>query len=143
MTVLERNQLAVDVAHAEAPNGVPVLKAYQDSLGIWTIGLGTNLQELTISAEQARAWLAQKLAEAESLAMALPWFDGLTGGRQRAIVELLYNLGRPRFFGFHRMIEALEHRDYGRAADELIASAWYRQVGPTRGDRLAGLLRHG
>lgn len=117
--------------------------AYQDSVGVWTIGYGTNLQELTISEAQAETWLVKKLEQAEDECWRFSWFAGLNAVRQRAIVELIYNLGLTRFRGFTRMLAALVRRDYVTAAAELLDSTWAGQVGPTRAHRLAEMIRTG
>ena len=139
MTASDRNLLSQEVAAAEGLR----LKAYQDSLGVWTIGYGTNLQELTIDKGLACRWLADKLAESERECERFPWFAGLAPRRQRAIVELVYNMGLPRLTGFVKMLHAIAERDYERAAKELLSSKWATQVGQTRAQRIADLLISG
>lgn len=48
-------------------------RAYQDTVGVWTIGYGTNLQELEIGDELATEWLLNKLRQAETSAGGYPW----------------------------------------------------------------------
>ena len=131
--------LVADVADAEGLR----LKAYQDSVGVWTIGYGTNLQELTIDEGLAEQWLLQKLAEAERDAQTFPWFADLTGRQQRALVELVYNLGLTRLRKFRRTLAAMAKGDYEAARLGLLNSLWARQVGPTRSNRIADALRDG
>ena len=119
------------------------LTAYQDTLGVWTIGIGTNLQELRIDRGTAVAWLRAKVYQSERDAGTFPWYAGLTLNRQLAIIELIYNMGRPRFTGFVHMISALAAKDYPTAAAELVASAWTGQVGPTRAARLHDAILRG
>lgn len=139
MTAGDRQQLAKDVAHAEGYRS----KAYRDSVGVWTIGYGCNLQELEIDEPLAARWLAKKLAEAERELERFGWYAGLTAVRQRACIELVYNLGLPRFLSFVEMIQALREKAYTVAAAELLDSKWARQVGPTRSRRLAEMIRNG
>lgn len=119
------------------------LKAYKDAVGVWTIGFGTNLQELEIDVSLAERWLVERLATSARECERFPWFAALTARRQRAIVELVYNLGLTRFLGFTRMQKALSGRDYDTAALELLDSKWAKQVGPKRSQRLAEMIRHG
>lgn len=139
MTAADRHQLARDVQQAEGLR----LKAYQDSVGVWTIGYGTNLQEVTIDESMAARWLAQKLAQAERELEAFGWYAALSTTRQRALVELVYNMGLTRMLSFVKMLQALRERAYTVAAAELVDSTWARQVGPTRSRRLAEMLRNG
>ena len=128
------------VADVKAAEGLR-LKAYQDSVGVWTCGYGTNLQELTINETLAEAWLHQKLQEAERDARTFPWYTDLTSRQQRAIVELVYNLGLTRLRKFRRTLAALAVGDYEAARVGLLNSLWARQVGPTRSNRIADALR--
>lgn len=131
--------VARDVSKAEGYRA----KAYQDTEGVWTIGYGTNLQELEIDEPLAARWLSKKLAEAERDLEQFGWYAVLSSGRQRVLVELVYNLGLPRLLSFVKMIAAIKARDFQTAAAELLDSKWARQVGPIRSKRLADLLRAG
>lgn len=117
-------------------------RAYQDSVGVWTIGYGTNLQELEIGEELASQWLLNKLRQAETSAGGYPWFAGLSQPRKDAIVEMLYNLGLTRFDKFAKLKAALAVGDYNAASDQMLASVWAEQVGP-RALRLATQIRRG
>lgn len=135
--------MASTVATAEADGG-PKLGAYQDSLGVWTIGYGTNLQELTIDKETAERWLYAKLVEAQTESRArFPWYAGLSTARQQAVCELVYNLGMPRLLGFVKFLSAMASGDYVTARAELLDSAWRRQVKDRRAFRVADAILHG
>ena len=45
------------------------------------------------------------------------------------LVDMSFNLGKPKLMKFKKMIEALQRYDFETAADEMIDSAWYHQVG--------------
>lgn len=139
MTAGDRQQLARDVQQAEGFRS----KAYQDSVGVWTIGYGTNLQALEIDEPLATRWLARKLAEAERELEQFGWYTRLSASRQRVMIELVYNMGLPRLLTFVEMLKALKSGAYTIAAAELLDSKWARQVGPTRSGRLAETLKHG
>lgn len=139
MTLRDRQQLAKDVQHAEGYRA----KAYKDTEGVWTIGYGTNLQELTIDEPLAARWLARKLAESERELETFGWYAGLTTIRQRALVELVYNMGLPRLLSFVEMLKAIREKAYTVAAAELLDSKWAQQVGPMRSRRIAEMIRNG
>jgi len=58
----------------------------------------------------------------------------------RVLVNMVFNLGRPRLSKFKNMLAAVNAKEYNTAADEMIDSKWYRQV-KTRGEDLVGLMR--
>jgi len=48
---------------------------------------------------------------------------------RRVLVDMLFNLGPHRFRKFKKIILAVEHQDFIKAAAEMNDSRWYRQVG--------------
>jgi lysozyme len=58
----------------------------------------------------------------------------------RVLVNMVFNLGRPRLSKFKNMIAAVDAKDYAKAADEMVDSKWYRQV-KTRGVELVEIMR--
>ena len=116
------------------------LKAYQDSVGVWTIGYGTNLQELEIDRATAETWMLDKLTECAQEATTFPWYAGLSGARQCAIIELIYNLGLTKLRRFVRFLAAMEAADYVTARLELLDSKWRVDVGEFRAHRIANAI---
>lgn len=143
MTDADRAALAHDLRVAEGDGGKPRLRAYRDSVGVWTIGYGVNLQELTIDYATAEAWLDNTITACERECERFPWFAVLDPVRQRAVMELVYNLGMPRLLGFTHMLRAFARRDFARAAAELMDSRWAQQVGPRRAERLKHMVEQG
>lgn len=139
MTPLDRDALAADLRVAEGLR----LTAYQDSVGVWTVGYGKNLQDLTIPVTLAEQWLREAMDAAEQDALTFPWYAELSGRRQRAICELVYNLGLTRLRKFRRTLAAMADGDYAAASQRLMQSLWARQVGPTRARRIAAMIRNG
>ena len=146
---MKRPTLAKNVALAESPGGKPVLKAYQDTKGIWTIGHGRNLQALQITAAQAEAWFEEDLDAAEAVARRLPSWPYLdTPARQEAFIELVFNMGPEPFDGdgykdFAQTMAAIARRDWKAAAANLLDSQWRLDVGPVRSSRIAKQLETG
>ena len=116
------------------------LKAYQDSEGVWTIGVGRNLQNLTITEQQANEWLAEDLQTAvNELDRAFKGWRDHSPARQNVLIELCFQLGAPRLAGFLKFWAALRSQDYATAALELLASRYASQV-PKRAHTLAKRL---
>ena len=67
-------------------------------------------------------------------------FDDLPEEAQLIIANMMFNLGRPRLSNFKNMKVAVTERDWNKAADEMIDSAWYKQV-PNRAGRLVKRMR--
>jgi lysozyme len=59
---------------------------------------------------------------------------------QRVCVNMAFNLGRTRLSRFKKMITAVNEGKYAKAADEMIDSKWYGQVG-NRSRELVELMR--
>ena len=118
------------------------LRAYQDTVDVWTIGYGTNLQELEIGDELATEWLYDALRKAEVSAGGYPWYKELNQPRREVIVEMIYNLGLTRFDKFAKVKKALSESNWKVASEEMLASVWAEQVG-VRALRLATQMRNG
>jgi lysozyme len=71
------------------------------------------------------------------------WFGGLSELRQRAVAELIYNLGAAGVRGFRQMLLAIKVKQFTAAAAHLLDSKWRTQVGPTRSQRIARYLGDG
>ena len=67
-------------------------------------------------------------------------FGDLPEEAQLIIANMMFNLGRPRLSKFKGMKAGVDSRDWKKAADEMVDSAWYRQV-PNRAERLVERMR--
>ena len=67
-------------------------------------------------------------------------FDDLPEEAQQIIANMMFNLGRPRLSKFAGMKRGVDARDWDVAADEMVDSRWYRQVG-ARAERLVNRMR--
>lgn len=70
------------------------------------------------------------------------WFNELNDVRKEVVVNMVFNLGLPRFKQFRKMINAIKDGDFERASREGMDSRWYTQVGD-RGPRLMVALLTG
>jgi lysozyme len=67
-------------------------------------------------------------------------FDDLPEEAQQVIANMMFNMGRPRLSKFKGMKRGVDSRDWNAAADEMVDSAWYRQV-TNRANRLVDRIR--
>lgn len=114
---------------------------YLDTEGIPTIGYGRNLKDVGINRAEADYLLRNDLEIAVITAVGFSWFDDLSVLRKAVILDMLFNLGLPRFKTFKKMILAVVNKDYRGAAIEMLDSKWARQVGK-RADKLAYAMRN-
>ena len=69
-----------------------------------------------------------------------PDFNDLPEEAKLIIANMMFNMGRPRLSKFKGMKRGVDARDWNAAADEMVDSAWYRQV-TNRADRLVKRMR--
>lgn len=118
---------------------------YLDTKGIWTIGIGHNLEEGGIS-EAVSALMFKEDSEnaIHEAKTAFPWFKDLNEPRQAVIVDMLFNMGLGRFLGFKKTIQFLENSLYHSASIEMLDSKWAREdVQHDRSDRLSSQMETG
>ena len=68
-------------------------------------------------------------------------FDDLPEEVQQIVANMMFNMGRPRLSKFKGMKRGVDAEDWNAAADEMVDSAWYRQV-PNRAERLVERMRN-
>jgi lysozyme len=125
---------------------------YTDTKGNPTIGVGFNLNRANadrtlnrlapgltrddllngqpLTDEQIDTLLRNDTTKALSSARAqLPNFDNLSSSAQKAVVDMVFNLGPSGFSKFRHLKAALAKEDYTQAAQEMINSKWYNEVG--------------
>jgi lysozyme len=87
--------------------------------------------------------LQEDIEEAESeLDRVLPEWASFDVIRRRVLVDMMFNLGAPRFMSFNRFRRALMLKDFDEAAKEMLLSKWAEQVG-IRAERLSEMMRTG
>jgi lysozyme len=133
------------------------LKAYKDSRGIWTIGIGHNLQadpsmmsmlqhliDVGITMDQARTLFEHDVKTAElGLDLHIPWWRKMDDERQDALVNLTFNLGVAKLLTWHHTLAFLQSGNYSGAGTELRGTEpWHSQVG-ARAERIASQIYTG
>ena len=104
--------------------------------------MGRNLSDRGITEAEARYLLDNDINQAINDLTVFPWFPTLDAVRQRAFVDLCFNLGLPKLRGFVRLLAAAERGDWMAVSDELLTSSYAEQVG-RRAVTLAAMLRTG
>ena len=97
------------------------LKAYQDSVGVWTIGYGhiKGVKEGdTCTQEQADSWLRQDVGTAEGCVMGCAHVE-LSQGEFDALVSFAFNLGCTALRN-STLLRKLNASDYEGAAEEFM-----------------------
>ena len=118
-------------------------KLYKCPAGKWTIGYGRNLEDCGIAEQEAETLLMNDLARsALELYTNFPWAARLDKVRSGVLVEMVFNMGIGRFKGFKKMLAACQKGEWDKAADEMLDSAWHKQV-KKRAETLADIMRKG
>lgn len=119
------------------------LKPYRCTAGKLTIGVGRNLEDRGITAEES-AYLLNNDIEREwkNLTAALPWVTGLNDVRQRVLLDMSFNLGIAGLLQFKNTLATIKAGQYNKAGDMMLDSLWAKQVGG-RATRLAQMMRTG
>jgi len=118
---------------------------YKCSAGKQTIGYGRNLKDVGISKKEAEFLLINDIGRCfESLTaiFGIGIFYDLSYNRKRVLVDMIFNLGRTRFLGFKKMIQAVKNGDFIEAANQILDSRYAEQL-PNRSKRNADILREG
>ncbi len=96
---------------------------YHDSEGIWTIGVGHNLEAKGIPADMGNLLFQADLAEAlDDIRYNFSCYDTMSRPRQLVLISLAFNLGRTRLARFVRFIAACHLSKWDEAADEILDS---------------------
>ena len=128
-----------------------VYEIYNDHLGYATFGIGHLVTESDPEQGQSlgTAVSPDRVAEAfesdiqsvlRDCNILYSDFHNLPEEAQQVIANMMFNLGRPRLSKFAGMKRGVDARDWNQAADEMVDSAWYRQV-TNRADRLVERIR--
>lgn len=118
-------------------------KPYLDTMNKWTIGIGHNLTDNGLSAKIIHLLVREdiEIARKDLDAIYPEWCD-LTRNRQLVLIDMCFNLGKPRYLTFKRFWKALKDGEYDLAGKEMLDSKWAKQVGD-RADRLYNMMVEG
>ena len=134
---------------------------YTDTKGKRTIGIGFNLDEpsnrkkaeavglnvqdmlsgKTLSDKEIKLLYNESVKQAaDDVNAYLPKAGRQPPIVQKILIDMAFNLGRTKLNKFKNMRSALIEGDYNKAADEMVDSLWYNQVGD-RSKRLEDMMR--
>jgi len=139
------------------------LQAYKDTKGIWTIGIGRNiehrgfsqgelstlaitptqlenLETLKISKESAYYLLNNDIQQIEKSLQKYGWFKFLSDVRKDIIINMVFNIGERAFIGFRNFILDIDNARWEEASHEMLRSKWYIDVGK-RAKELSEMMR--
>ena len=128
-----------------------VYKIYTDHLGYPTFGIGHLIIEsdpengqavgTPVSNDRVDAAFDGDVEVVLSECKVLyPDFEDLPEEAQQIIANMMFNLGRPRLSKFRGMKAGVDSKDWNLAAEEMVDSRWYAQVG-RRAERLVERMR--
>ena len=123
-------------------------KIYADHLGYHTFGVGHLItnddpewgQAFDTPVSEERVWecfekdLDTAIAECHVL-YGMTTFEDFPEEVKQVVVNMMFNMGRPRLSGFKKFNAALEDGDWATAAVEGRDSRWHKQV-TNRAERL-------
>ena len=116
---------------------------YRCPSGTLTVGYGRNLEDRGLSPEEARDLLDNDIQDCLSDLHSFAWFMMLDPIRQRALVDMRFQLGPQGFRGFTKMLATLALGDYVAAAEQARDSKWAREDSPARAKTIATMLETG
>lgn len=118
-----------------------VPKPYLCSAGKWTIGYGRNIEDNGITEREGASLMVNDLYDSvRSVRSIFPNYATYPEKVRLVLLDMMFNMGKPTFLEFKKMIAAVKARDWKTAADEAEDSEWYQQVGH-RGLENVRLLR--
>lgn len=134
------------------------LYSYKDTKGIWTIGIGHNLQANPTDRVIGRHVYpadGQKITEEEcqklfdydldkvlaQLNSHFDFFKYLTGNAQYVMISMTFNMGLGKVAEFRRMIEGLKTDNMDLILLSMKQSKWWNQV-KDRAPKLAGIMQN-
>lgn len=109
--------------------------------GNLTIGIGCNLSA-GLRENEIHFIFRNRLQEAITDLQTFGWWSKLDDVRQRALIDLRFQLGPTRFREFTHMLSALSRGDFGQAAKQIMLSRYATQV-PVRARSISYMIEHG
>lgn len=118
--------------------------AYQDHKGYWTAGVGFLIDKEKggrIPEPVIDFWLQYLVEDREKqLDQYIPWWRKLSDARQRALIQMSYQLGVSGLLGFPKMLKALQEGNWGEAYRQALDSKWAKTDTPERAQKVAAML---
>lgn len=135
---------------------------YQDTEGLWTVGIGACLERSTISTHEwktllDRGWVQLKITHegakllmnnkleqrTQALIAALPAWTSFSEARREVLIHMAYQMGMGFIAKFPKFIAAVNAHDWAAAKAHGLDSDWAREQTPARAKRLMNTLERG
>ena len=138
-------------------------KTYRCTAGKLSIGVGRNLDDVGVRADECKAIGATKadlirngITQAQAMVLLdsdingcerdldrhFPWWRQMTDNRQRVLLNMCFNMGIGVLREFKNTLKAMQTGQFEAAAIGMGKSKWARQVG-RRAVRLQAMMRTG
>jgi len=129
-----------------------VYEIYKDHLGYPTFGIGHLVLEsdpefgqdvgVPVSEERCLEVFDHDLeVTVNECKVLFSDFDEKLDEVQEILINMMFNMGRTRLSKFKKFIGALNEENYNEAANQMMDSKWYNQVGK-RSERLVERMRN-
>lgn len=120
-------------------------RVYLDSLGVPTVGYGHALHVGSRIPFKVAALLFEqdyKGALSDYEILIKNYNLKLNPVRRAVLIDMLFNMGLLKVYGFKKFLAALEAQVYSKAAEEMLDSLWAQQVGK-RAIKLSKMMEAG
>ncbi len=118
-------------------------RLYRCTSGKLTIGYGYNIEDRGLPEDICEELLGRDIADINRyLRTTYDWYEELDDARKKAIISMVYQLGKGGFAKFEKTIEAIKAKNWEAAYVNLLDSKWARQT-PLRAKRTAMVIRTG
>lgn len=118
-----------------------VLHVYQDSKGLWTIGVGIMVDKRKgggLRPEESAFILNNRIKlMTEAVRKALPWSVNLSEARFSVLVQMAFQMGLEGLLAFKNTLAAVKAGNWKVAHDGMLDSKWARTDSPARAKRMA------
>lgn len=147
---MNRDQLVADLEVDESfrpflyddANGKALLRG-STIVGNPTIGIGWSVSTRPLAHDQARIVCGWHVDDAwGTLVHAVPWVQGLSEVRQRALANMAFQIGVTGLLKFDTFIGLMQAGHFDEAAADLATTLWFKQSG-NRGPRIQALIKGG
>ncbi len=116
-------------------------RAYNDSLGIPTIGYGFAIKDLELEEDICDIILERKVKALQDMVnRKFNWYRYMPQEIKDVVMEMCYQLGVGGFSKFRKTISFLQNKQFHDASEEMLDSLWARQT-PNRAKELSNRVK--
>jgi lysozyme len=102
---------------------------YECTAGYQTIGYGRNIEQKGITKSEAEFLLHNDLEQSiKEISNIVKDFNDLPDKVKLVLIDMTYNLGLSKLLTFEKMLDAIDAKNWEKAAEELLDSKYARQT---------------